>query len=275
MNPLLSVILLALLNAPAQDNVGTIIVLAGSQDKIAVAADSRMTLTFLSQGGKSHDDTECKIATLEHKIVFAAAGRKGHLKVGDPELTWDSYVIAHKAAKNTPPFTVSPVKWIAGVWAREVAAMHNRDFKRGAISPEDVGKVEIESAFFVGVEHGTTVAYIVRIVGVQRPRGGRAYAYQVIPLEMEKARLYAMGRTDVAVEFAAQQTDRAKRWLSEFETRHAGAVWDTDTSALAEWVVKLTMNYSASRQFVGGPIDVVEVRTSGIRWIRRKHACPE
>jgi uncharacterized protein YcbX len=94
------------------------------------------------------------------------------------------------------------------------------------------------------------------------------------PLEMGEWRIFPEGRSDIAREFADQQTDRAQSWLSDFKSQHAGAAWDEVIASLVERIAELTIAYSAHKEDVAGPIDVVEVKTSGIRWFHKKENCP-
>ena len=264
------VVFLALVAAPsisAQDVHGTIIILTSSQDKVVVAADSLETLGDGSQGGI----VDCKIAILnEQTIVFVAAGRFHHTS-SQTQFTWDSYSLAREAASKPRSEDLRPVKAVAEEWSSMATAMHNRDADRGVIPSN--ANAEIESAVFVGVESGTPVAYLVSINKVQAGAGSPKYQPTVGALQFKENRIFPFGIKDIAREYSARETERAKNWQLDF-TREFGTSWAETMAPLAERVAELTVIYSTQRDYVRGPIDVVAVDVRGIHWVKKKETCP-
>ena len=77
-----------------------------------------------------------------------------------------------------------------------------------------------------------------------------------------------LGISDTANEYLRQTSDRAKAEVQEWPK-------------LQEWqvayrLVDLTLAYSQKKDYVGGPIEVVELRRNGtVIWIQNPQNCPE
>jgi hypothetical protein len=259
-------------NVAGQDLGGTIIVLVGTQNKIVIAADSRKTVSERGQNVRSMD-TDCKISALPNNLVFASAGRRGHLSLGNPQFTWDAYDIARKVAGALNPGQ-GFVRSAAEAWARQVIGKHDMDSRRGVIDPASAAKNEIESAFFSGIENAHPIVYRVDIIKAPPVEGSpSSYIYKISdPLRFEPFRFHPIGLTDVALEFGTQ-TPRARDWMETFQREHEGQSWDTTLPDFAERMVKLTAQFSVERNIVGGPTDLVEVTARGIHWLRSKPGC--
>lgn len=258
--------------ASAQDRSGTIIIVAGSQNKIVMAADSRESM-IRRNGSKSIDDTECKIVTLPRKLVFAPAGRVGHKNTTDPTLSWDSYDIARDAAK-TVEISGGSIEATAHLWADKVAAMHDQDLARAVITSNKASDNIIEYAFFAGFEGGIPLVYRTIIFKNKESTGPKYLKITDGPLKMAEWRFYRIGVFDIADEFSAQQSDRAISWLATFRSEHpAEAPWETLLSPLSERIIQLTDLYSSEKDSVGGPIDVIEIGPDGNQWVRKKQNC--
>lgn len=265
-------LLIFLGNAAGQDLGGTIIVLVGTQNKMVIAADSRKTVSERGQNVRSMD-TDCKISALPNNLVFASAGRRGHLSAGNPQFTWDAYDIARQVAGELNPGQVF-IRMAAETWAGQVIAKHDMDSRRGVIDPASAAKNEIESAFFAGIENAHSVAYRVDIVKAPPVEGApNSYTYKISdPLRFEPFRFHPIGLTDVALEFGTQ-TPRARGWMETFQREHDGQSWDAVLPEFAERLVKLTAQFSEERKIVGGPTDILEISARGIRWLRNKPGC--
>jgi hypothetical protein len=94
-------------NAVPEVEVGTVIVMGLSRDKIVLAADSRNTLvTSLTRpdgtvGQKlDYDDTACKLTQLTPKILFAAAGLVVAKNTIPSTVLYDAHKLARMAARN-------------------------------------------------------------------------------------------------------------------------------------------------------------------------------
>jgi hypothetical protein len=85
-------LLLTACPASAQVSSGTIVVLNISEDQVTVAADSR----GLDRDTGIANDSECKIATLGHKLVFTGVGnvRRISPSISDPVKSWNNMEIA-------------------------------------------------------------------------------------------------------------------------------------------------------------------------------------
>jgi hypothetical protein len=262
---LLIISAIATLRASEQDYGGSVVVLVGSKDKIVLAADGKETLTDTANGRET--GMKCKLAILEGQVVFAPVNRVGHMS-SNPKFSWDSYSLAHDSAHETNLASATGVKDVSTIWANKAVAMHNRDSQRGVITSDYTGHDKIESAFFVGTEHGNLVAYGVAIKKALA-NNPQAYTFEMTPVPIADGQIFWLGAGDIVTEFGAGQSDRAKGWKTEFNFFD----WSNILERLSERLVDLTIEHSAEKHLVGRPIAVIEITTDGIHWIK-KGSCP-
>ncbi len=261
------IMLCTVMEAFGQDKHGTIILIAASNDKIVVAADSRITLV-----GQKYFDDECKVIRLEGDIAFAAAGRRGHISGGHQEFTWQSNTIAVEIAKGTVA-TSNRVQDIAVRWAERVTALHNRDAARGVIS-ESISKNPLESAIFAGFDGGKPTAYQIAIS--QNPIDPHSYIKETRELNLRDGTIIPLGTVDICLEFFSETTERGKAWFAEFNAEYGATIsWNAAIIPLFQRIIDLSMAHSVGKKDLGGPIDILEIRRTGICWPQKKKNCPE
>jgi len=85
-----------------------------------------------------------------------------------------------------------------------------------------------------------------------------------------------MGEPDIVTEFVSGTNKRGKAWLDEFRTKYpVGTAWDVVMIPLLRRAIELSISYPAFKKDIGGPIDIIEIHPSGLRWIQKKTNCPD
>jgi hypothetical protein len=243
-----------------------VVIFAASRDKIVIGADSREV--SLSPIGRRDRYDKCKIVPLNGKFVFAAVGKSGHHSDEHPEATWDVFTLARGIASRNSKDSLGQ---IATAWGNEVAALDDKDAQRRVPGSE---VLEGQHAIFLGFVDGRPASY--QVVVEKAPAGH--YQPQTQRVELHDGSLVPSGHArDIALEIAEGKTDRAKRWIAEFRREHASELttWDTTMAPLIERVLELSINYSAEKDDVGLPIDLIEIDSSGTHWLRKKPNCQD
>jgi hypothetical protein len=264
----------------AQVGHGTIIILDFVKDKMAIAADSRITFD-----NHPPDDSFCKIEVFRHRIVFTQAGSIGYVRGDlDPFPGWYNAELARRAVKEMGNPDKDPdieIKDIASIWANSLAAYWNRAYRSNrdaVIQASKSGAGLITESVFAEARKG---AVHWRFVGVGlNPTADPPI--QAFTAELrdcwpcgEGERVCAMARPVVPEEFCSQSTSRAKKEAAQWkpsqdlvgkvarETLHAVRLVD-DTIALDPI------------GGLGGKIDALELHNDGvINWVFRKQNCPD
>jgi len=270
--------LFASLNAIAQTQSGTLIVLNASQDEIVVAADSR------SYSAVAQFDDRCKITALGNQLIFAASGDTGYGPTNGRPLYWDSHTIAKKIflrlsqKRATQPM---PLR-IAQAWGKEIKDRIQADFKRDG--PEGVlfgveGNT-LTSAVFAGFYESAPLIVIAEVTYNTSAEGHVEINFAITNV-FRKPKTVQIGRVDIANEFFAGKTPRSIQWRRELALAEPP---DSDTVAVrAIYAVRLSIdNYPLVNiggkmlAATGGPIDAVRLRMgNSIDWIQRKANCPD
>jgi hypothetical protein len=252
----------------AQIGTGTIIVFHVTKNKFIIAADSRAV--FKGQP----EDSDCKIAVLNHQFIFATSGGAGYRPATegfDPAPAFDNTEEARKAVRARPSNDAGDdLNRVADGWAENMI----RDFRSlYSIHPETVveagrnGKGTLANGLFAKAIKGKIVLAFRSISFSQdRPELVKA---ESIPQDCA-ARICATGITDVFDEYTSfpQKSERAKREGILNPT--------TDETARIKRLVQLSILHTRPTGEVGGPIDVLELWNNGrIRWVSRKCNCPE
>lgn len=258
------VLLLSHLHTVEEDHVGTVVIFMASERKILVGADSREVEFSPTTHTRTDRYDKCKVITLKSKFVFAATGKAGHKSGGHPEFSWDMFAVAKHVADRHKTASLGN---IAHYWGARVSALDNRDVKRGVSdSRSDKGQM----GFFFGFVNHHPVVYQVHV----SPVNGLSYGYDVRPTELVEGRIYPSGiAIDIPTEIAAGQTERARSWNAEFQASHASETWEEEMPAMTQWIIEKTIDFSIQRDFVGKPIDLVEVDNLGVHWINKKEQC--
>ena len=262
------------LNAFAQFESGTLIVLNSSPDEIVVAADSRA----VNAVGQSDDS--CKIAALGGELVFASSG-KSALVSDQASLAWDSHVVARNlflrlsARRTKQPM---PMR-LALAWGKKVEEKMQSEIRRDPkgilLGAEDNTLI---TALFAGFDHNAP--FFVTGTVTYETEGGVPTRARFSITGVKKSGSAELGKVEIAHELFGQHTERARQWFSNLQKEMY--VTDDGIAAAAISAVKMTIDHYPAVQLgnrmvkvVGGPIDAVKLTPQGIQWIQRKPNCPK
>ncbi len=254
-------LLSAMLGAQVVD--GSIAVLEGAGDYLAIAADSKS----LSRKGVSLH--RCKIVVLDDQLVYAGTGYTSYAGVRGP---WDANDMArqhYRLLGKTPRREL--IRNLAEAYGASLAAKLDPDV-RG--HPEEGWPWLLTAALFAGFDENRQ--RVVIEVTVHQNYGGSGargveYSTKSFP-PGDAAFTEVIGETATAQEFAAGNTERAQSWRSGLNLQVTGFGLKERLVAGAETVVELTAKYQPN--LVGGATDTLLVtRGAGVKWIRRKPEC--
>jgi 20S proteasome alpha/beta subunit len=142
-NPFSPLILLLILvvNAAAQFDTGTVIIVGYSHDKIIVVAESR-------QAGEKgeHFDNGCKITALNDKFFFAASGRAQDITQG--VVGWSAHDQAKEILDSTSKESRTATN-MAFDWGNKMAKRIDR-----YIRPEEKAKLTPRNVYLTGLFAG-------------------------------------------------------------------------------------------------------------------------
>jgi hypothetical protein len=274
----LTFIILATSLSAAQSGHGTIIILDFSKDKLAIAADSRIT-----HDDSPPDDSFCKIEVFQHRIVFTQMGSIGYKRGSlDPFPGWYNADVARRsvtAMANPDKDPDVEIKDVASIWATTLAEYWNaayRSNREGVLQISKAGAGLITASVFAETRKG---AIHWRFVGVgwhptaNPPIQAFTGEYQDCWPCGDGEEVCAMARPVVPKEFCTQTSRRAKDEAAQWnpspdllgrvsrEALHAIRLVD-DTIALDPG------------GGLGGKIDALELHNDGsINWVFRKDTC--
>jgi hypothetical protein len=222
--------------ANAQVGSGTIIILDFAKDKLAIAADSRITFD-----DRPPLDSHCKIRVFSHRIVFTEMGAIGFNRAPfDPRLGWSNSALARRAVREQANSDKNPdveIKDISSIWANSLAA-----YWRDAYQTTDREAV-------------TRIA---------KPGGG-----------LITGAVFAEARNGSPGEFCTQSSSRAKVEAEKWKPSPELADRVSRETLHAMRLVDLTIAFDPI-QGLGGEIDALELHNDGtINWVFRKQNCPD
>lgn len=262
---------------------GTEIVIFYSHERIIIAADSRATIT----GEKvKHRDGQCKVFELADKVLFAGAGLVGHdYQNKDDSDSWDAYeqvrmVAAELASERNPTSDIALET--AKRWAERMKGIveHELLLNFAAITSNLPSSRALESAVFAGLTADRQMSlYTVEIVWDRSevwPRA-RIEIHKQTPAASNLPAGY-LGRTEgltVFEELTTVSSARAKAAQRQWEIERSKLSAADQDAFVTERIAELVTNWAGTAD-IGGPIDVVELRSSGeIRWVKRQHHCTD
>jgi hypothetical protein len=258
---------------------GTIVVAAVSQNKAAIAADSR----GVEQDGR-HMDSDCKISALGNKIVFASAGLRRTVVLGNqaPPQIYDSHNIAHLAFSSIfsskTAVTREAVNTLAHKWSELVvdffAKLASQDPAPTRNFLAALPSMTISGGLFAGVDRDGQITVIQCRVFVEQLSLGLTpeIKSEVKIVEAGHPISFAvMGRTAIAQEFFLNNTARSRAQVTPWKAALTGKSVEEATSLWAVQLVQWTIRYGPSD--VGGPIDLITINRAGIKWTNRKATC--
>ena len=271
--------------AEAQIDFGTVIVVGVSQNKVVIATDSH--------SATQDNHGRCKVAVLGGKVLYGAAGVVADTVAGLPNAwIFDALGVAKTsfegapkrmqacaASSSCPSDPKSLPENVAQGWLDSMLSSLSTasyvgadDWKLGAGVTGIVAGVGSSGDMEAVVDQVVCQKPDPQTAGADaKPRGNCQphldFSKKIIPPKGQTVWI-PLGISDTANEYLRQTSDRAKAEVQEWPK-------------LQEWqvayrLVDLTLAYSQKKDYVGGPIEVVELRRNGtVIWIQNPQSCPE
>jgi hypothetical protein len=261
----------------AQIQSGTIGVVYFTKDKIIMAADSRGTT--LNQSA-APDDTLCKIATPNGKMVFVASGGIGYKNQGatvDFIQSWSS-VEEIRRAYGTASMLYNNNHNRNGETAIQWGNLISADFRSLLLwHPEAVAALAqkqngvLTRALIGGLDDDGKPMLLTTTVSFQQGLLPAVSTETQQITDCGPQSYCATGEIDVEQEFVTLATKRAKIEAKSWKPPRNSKRGDYDILRTMR-LVELTIKYHGEN--VGGPIDAVEMNKDGtVRWFAAKENC--
>jgi hypothetical protein len=259
--------------AVAQVKHGTVNVIYFSDEKIAMAADSREAFT----AGAPPDDRGCKVAALRGNTIFTVSGAIAYEGDGISMRPWNSLDEAYRIANSQlgPLVTFGDINTLATDWA---STMRFKWARLRAVHPEDVTRAvnqstegDVEDAYFGGLAGaGRLVLFSVHIF----PNDGDIAQTVVQVTCANQEQFCSMGSgSGIVSEFVNQTSERAQKEASRWRPPPSSGPEDFGVFR-AMRLVQLAERYYG--RDVGGPVDAVQLSRDGsIKWYARKPNCQD
>lgn len=271
----------------SQMKTGTIVVVSSSKHKVVMAADSRVNF-----GDGRYEDSYCKIAALNDKLIFAATGIVGDNSYLLPEdLRFGATEEARKAARtfdvipDFPVFSDQPrVHRIATDWGQAMARRFNAAsdirLKHWLELISKTGERAFVLGIFAGLERDGRVSVAVAHVDYGSPMKGfivsPASSYLMYTDITDIPETTSYGMPEIVHNISEGKTDFAKVEQSGIRELRRTLPPDKLDRYLVIRLVDLTIAFHPKQEFVGGKIDAIELREGGtVQWIQRKDTCPD
>jgi hypothetical protein len=236
-------------------STGTVVALDISQDKATVAADSRV-MNYRNGG---YSDNQCKITTLDDKILFAFSG----YSAADPRPglpPWSAYNFARAAysdIRNSPSADLPSSA--AKAWTKLMLDQYQSD---PAVPILAEGRPGFAAGLFIGFKQDGSISVNV-VLFVRVPSLHVEMPHVHIP------QLAVVGEVDIWAEYMERKTARSKAWHKKLEPLSPG-------QRVKEFV-KLTEEFGTHTikgvRDVGGPINVAQITKDGIVWLSKQPYC--
>jgi len=264
----------------AQFESGTIVILNQSKNQIVVAADSRA----VHENVDVLDNSHCKIAALNHQIIFTSTGYARYTKLPiDAMESWDNVELArdafHHAAKRKNGDV--EVEAIADYWAKSVRDHWDSLYRLNRFSQSRVIKLaeanhgQLTSGVFIGAKGLFLRAAVIsfdatNLINPIDYRVGETLTACWSCGQRERGTICAVGsHLDVAAKFCSRRKMGPKLSVN---TPLIGA---NERTKLAVKIVELTIDaYGKTSGDVGGNVDAVTITRGSIAWNSRKQNCP-
>ena len=264
----------------AQITAGTIVIFNFTKDQLVVAADSRGVNT---DTGVSHD-TECKISTFGHRLIFASVGNARHRRVAgtDPVSGWDNAETTRIAFRSVQRSSLEevPAGSVATAWANAMVANWQAFYR--SHPDQAVRLVSKNGGLTVGAfaeAHKGNIHF--QTAKIKFDRTDSALEDPIASEFGEQLhdcwecgpgnRICALGKHyDVAAKFCSQRKSGAKIKVGTPLKRANDAV------KLAVKIAELTVDaYQKTPGDVGGLVDAITLKRNGnIIWNALKSECP-
>ena len=277
-------------NLWAQAVSGTVIVVERSKQKVIIAADSRANF-----GNGRYQDSACKITALSDRLIFAAAGIVSdsslfiprYLRFGAREQARRAFSAYSPTAKGEMRLDV--VGQTASRWARLMGLRFARASRaapgevREWLRRIDPGHERtLTIGIFAGLESNGELEVVIENIEYTEQNTSAPVAVSMmepfnIPNEWPD-NVFAFrpfGRTRIVAEMLAGKTDRAMKEALAMRPLRENLSPNAFERLRAIRLVDLTIAYDPEPEFVGGPIDAIELARGGrATWIQRKSGCP-
>ena len=273
-------------------DVGTVIVMGVSHEKIVLAADSRnVRLTMKTkadgtvEGTIGYDGCACKLTQLTPTMLFAADGQVSSRTTIPAAELYDAHKLAKLAAQNyhsnpqEEKLAGGRIAAIATRWAWDVDFRMHHGFVQGW------KPIDILEGIFAGLEPNGDIRFAVARLEYPKRRNGFhvppvMFTISILsPLPKDFTWVEAFGIKDVArtyysARFMTTETKTENKRISA-EILKDPKLFD---AKVPEHLVELTVqHYEATTTpdkplFVHGPVDVAVLeRNKGVSWIRSKN----
>jgi hypothetical protein len=258
-----------------QVSSGTVIIVNSSKDKLVVAADSR---GVYANRKRPPDDLQCKLATFDHKVLFAtglAAVRRRN-SADDPVGDWRNIDVAGIAVKSVDGTLQGEErihaiaqgwaelladKWASFYWAHPATviqmAVENNGILTYAIFAQAWKGVIYQQLIAVGFDQAKIPPIAVSTFSLTS-----CWACG----QGSGTSLCALGQVDIPTELCSQGRSQRR------PTKHKGRF--SLQESLAVDVVDETSLRDPTKT-VGGPTAALELtRTGNLRWLVNPNHCP-
>jgi hypothetical protein len=263
-----------------QVNSGTIVIFNITEGQVVVAADSR----GINEDTGIANDSECKIATFGHKLIFTGVGnaRRTSSSIFDPVKSWDNTEIARNIFLSYASLRGNTrIKTISSAWG-DIVADNWRLFYRWypTVVPHLAYKTGgLTVGTFMEADEGTIYLKGARIIFDKTIASSDPISVQLGELgdcwtcgQGNKGKICALGKhLDVVTKFCSE---RKKNDNISVRTPLTKANAHTE---LAVKIAELTIDaYEKTAGDVGGKVDVVTLTNDGsLTWNSRKPNCRE
>jgi hypothetical protein len=275
----LLVVVVAELGAYAQIEArhGTLVVAYLTDKKIAMAAESGT-----AGEGAEKPDSVCKLAAIDHKLLFATSGVGTLRVVSDPKLGWDNVEEARIAYERASKMSGTVLYNAANIWGRQIALDWNRLYlARRSEMVKKIGDGNTgANAFFAAAVNGAPQLVYVEVTFQPTGEGRAPFAYSVetVPPERCPNHICAIGHGEAVAPYGNLTTDSARKEVNQWSTQVWPGTPDDREVLIAIRLVDLAIADLGNDPHNGlsAPIDALELKGDGsFRWFIRKPACPE
>jgi hypothetical protein len=260
---------------------GTVVVAGALDDEALIAADSRGKATH-----DKFDDKDCKLSNYSGKVIFGSAGlRRLGMSIDGKRQDWDSHVIARQAATAAfASHSESPAKAAAEGWRDRALDLFTKALKGNPegfvrmFAPAGALKDNFTQAVFADVENGRARIFLVELHLAHPPQQLPSIHAKFEELPQQNATV--MSFNSVTNEFISGQNPKFNQikiaWQSSLGFISPHDYYFRYLNQLAVWSVEFASDFYVGEPVgVGGAVDVVDIRPSGVRWLSRKPNCKE
>lgn len=255
---------------------GSLVVVYFTGNKIAMAAESGV----VGEGAKKPHNV-CKLAAIDHKLLFATSGVGTIKVVSDPKLGWDNMEearIAYERASNMDGVLSNA----ANLWGRQITNNWNQLYvsRHGEMMKKIEDSPKGANAFFAADVNGEPRLMYVEVTFQPTGDGGAPFAYKVEPVPPQRCpnHICAIGHAEAVAPYGNLTTESARKEVAQWGTQSWPGAPDDREVLIAIRLVDLAIAELGSdpNNGISPPIDAFELKGDGsFRWYNRKPACPE